>query len=186
MTRDEAKKIVMIIKTAFPSWKPDDLTFTVNIWASMLAEYSYVQTEQALKVYIVTDSSGFAPSIGQVIAKMHVVEDQNELSEMEAWNLVNRAMQNGIYGSRGEFQKLPEVVRKAVGNPENLREWALTESRSVQTVIQSNFLRSFRQVTSRERELKRIPIEVRKEILRIQENGKQGVTCIEKVNEVKM
>lgn len=167
MTRDEAKKIVMIIKTAYPSWRPDDLSFTVNIWASMLSEYTYQQTEQALRAYIATDSSGFAPSIGQVITKMHVIDEYNELSEMEAWNMVNKALQNSIYGSREEFEKFPDPVKKAVGNSENLREWARAESGSVQTVIQSNFLRSYRSVISREKEFKRLPEKMRNEIIRI-------------------
>ena len=40
MTRDEAKKIVMIIASTFPNWKPNNLSFTVDAWTAMLEEYS--------------------------------------------------------------------------------------------------------------------------------------------------
>ena len=36
MTRDEAKKIVMVIASTYPNWHPLDMSFTVDAWASML------------------------------------------------------------------------------------------------------------------------------------------------------
>lgn len=161
MTRDEAKKLVMIITASFPNWHPADLKITVNTWAAVLKDYDYKQAETALMVYISTDTSGFAPSIGQVIDKMHVAEDFTELNEMEAWALVSRAIKNGNYGAEEEYAKLPPDIQKAVGDPANLRNWAKADMHSVETVIQSNFMRSFRAVADRKKEYRRLPGQVR-------------------------
>ena len=161
MTRDEAKKLVMIIKASFPNWHPDDLSFTVDAWAAMLRDYDYRDAETALRIYISTDTSGFAPAIGQIIQKMHIADDYTELTEMQAWDLVSKALRNGCYGAEKEFLKLPEAVQQAVGSPSQLHNWATMEGDGVETVIQSHFARSYRAILNRRKEFKRMPQDVK-------------------------
>lgn len=115
----------------------------------------------ALKTYVHSDTSGFAPSIGQLINKLHEVQTPQELNEMEAWFLVSRALRNGYYGAVEEFNKLPPLVQKAVGSPDNLRNWALTDSKSIENVVQSNFMRSYRTVVNRAKEYQRMPKDIK-------------------------
>ena len=90
MTREEVVKIIRIITSSYPNWKPENMSFTVDTWNSMLSDYTYKEISLALKTYITTDSSGFAPSIGQLISKLQTISGQNELNEMEAWSLVSK------------------------------------------------------------------------------------------------
>lgn len=170
MTREETKKIVMMVKTAYPNWRPDDLTFTVNAWATFLKDYQYKDVEAALCAYVTTDISGFAPSIGQVIAKIHIADEYNSPNEMEAWSMVSKALRNGYYGAEQEFEKLPVIVQKAVGTPSNLRNWSQTDVESVENVIQSNFIRSYRAEVKKQSELKRMPEEIRNLITSTSQN----------------
>jgi hypothetical protein len=126
----------------------------------MLEEYSYSQISMALKTYVHSDTSGFAPSIGQLINKLHEVQSPQELNEMEAWMLVSRALRNGYYGAVEEFNKLPPLVQKAVGSPDNLRNWALTDSKSIENVVQSNFMRTYRAVVNRAKEFQKMPKDI--------------------------
>lgn len=160
MTRDEAKKIVMIIASTFPNWRPNNLSFTVDAWTAMLEEYSYTQIGAALHAYIKTDSSGFAPSVGQLIGLIDRATNKEDLNEMEAWSMVSKALRNGIYGAETEFDKLPETVQRAVGSPEMLRSWALSDMKSIETVIQSNFQRTYREVLKIQTEQRKIPQKV--------------------------
>lgn len=155
MTRDETKKIIRIIADSYPNYKPSDISETIDVWSMMLEEYPYNQIAMALKAYILTDTSGFAPSIGQLVNKLTSAEPQ--LNEMEAWSLVSKAIRNGYYGAEEEFAKLPEVVQKAVGNPANLRAWSHTDAESIENVVQSNFLRTYRAVVKREHEQEKLP-----------------------------
>lgn len=163
MTRDETKQLLMRISSVYPNWKPQaELKYVVETWWEYLSEYAYNEMKTALKAYISTDTSGFAPSIGQLIDKMMAISTPDELSEMEAWYLVSRALRNGYYGAEQEFEKLPTLVQKAVGAPSQLRNWSQTDNESVENVIQSNFMRTYRTVVSREKEMSKMPQEIKK------------------------
>lgn len=161
MTREETVKIIRIICGSYPNFKPSDLSETVDIWNMMLEEYTYNQIAGALKSYILADSTGFAPSIGQLIAKVKTIEEPAQLNESEAWGLVSKAIRNGYYGAVEEFSKLPPLVQKAVGIPDNLRNWSQTNLESVETVIQSNFLRAYRVEAQRAAEISKMPSDVK-------------------------
>ena len=165
MTRDEIKQLLMRIQIVYPNWKPQtDLRFVVETWNEYLFEYSYEQMLLALKAFISTDTSGFAPNIGQLIEKARMISCPEEMNEMEAWALVSKALRNGYYGAEEEFEKLPPLIQKAVGQPSQLRQWAQTESNSIENVVQSNFLRTYRSVVNRSNEVARMPVEIRKMI----------------------
>lgn len=160
MTRDETVKIIRIMCDCYPNYKPSNLSETVDVWNMMLEEYSYSQISTALKTYVCSDTSGFAPSIGQLINKLHEVQAPQELNEMEAWLLVGKALRNGTYGAVEEFNKLPPLVQKAVGSPDNLRNWAQTDSESIENVVQSNFMRTYRIVVNRAKEYQKMPKDI--------------------------
>jgi len=163
MTRDETKQILMRIQSTFPNWKPQsDLRFVVETWHEYLCDYGYEQIRAALKAFTMTDSSGFAPTVGQLIEIMDRLGNSEELSEMEAWSLVSKALRRSIYYADSEYDKLPETVKKAVGSPEMLRSWAETDMKSIENVIQSNFMRTYRQEVTRAREMRKIPASVRR------------------------
>lgn len=171
MTREETVKIIRIICGSFPNFKPSDLSETVDIWNMILDEYTYNQIAGALKSYILSDSTGFAPSIGQLIAKVKTIEEPAQLNETEAWVLVSKAIRNGYYGAVEEFSKLPPLVQKAVGTPDNLRNWSQTNLESVETVIQSNFLRAYRVEAHRAAEISKMPSDIKTMIENTSQNS---------------
>ena len=156
MTREETVKIIRIMCDCYPNYKPNDLSETVDVWTMMLEEYPYEQIAVSLKAYVLSDTSGFAPSIGQLVAKVQDLSQPQELTELEAWALVHKAIKNSSYESEEEFAKLPPLVQKAVGLPSNLREWALTENLNKE-VVSSNFMRTYKNVVNREKEFNKLP-----------------------------
>lgn len=160
MTRDETIKLLMVIQSAYPNFKPPDKTVAVDTWYTMLKDMDYNVVQMGLRAYITSDTSGFAPSIGQLINTIYLTQNPQELNEMEAWALVSKALRNGYYGAVEEFDNLPPLVQKAVGTPDNLRNWSQANTESVENVIQSNFMRSYRTVVKREEEIKKMPVDV--------------------------
>ena len=150
----------MTIQTFYPNYQVENKEFTINAWYSIIGDCDYKPMEKALRAYITTDTSGFAPSIGQLINKLHEVQSPQELNEMEAWLLVSKALRNGTYGAIEEFNKLPPLVQKAVGSPDNLRNWAQTDSESIENVVQSNFMRTYRTVVNRAKEYRKMPKDI--------------------------
>lgn len=161
MTVNDARKIIAVMLVSYPNFKPIDTELMATTWADLLNEYSYEQVSVALKCYITTDTSGFAPSIGQLIDKLKTVEQPQELNELQAWGLVRKAINNSGYHSEEEFAKLPPLVQKAVGTPGQLKQWGMSDIESIETVAQSNFMRTYRAVAKREDEVSRMPKEIR-------------------------
>lgn len=156
MTREEAKKILFIVSNTYPNFKPNDMSITIDIWTKILGEYSYHDIETALMAYMSTDTSGFAPTPGQVISKMHLVDELSDLGEMEAWALVGRALRDSTYHAQERFDELPKDVKRAVGSADNLRAWGMDENYN-ENVAQSQFIASYKNVLRRKREIAMLP-----------------------------
>ena len=169
MNREETVKIIRIMVDSYPNYKPNDISETVDVWQMMLSDYDYNLVAMALKAYILSDTSGFAPSIGQLVDKMKSITSQQELNEMEAWSLVCDALRNSGYNYAEEYAKLPPLVQKAVGLPTQLQTWALTENLN-KDVVGSNFMRCYRIEVERQKEISKMPQNVR-EMLESISNG---------------
>ena len=166
MTREETVKIIRIMVDSYPNYKPNDISETVDVWQMMLSDYDYNIVAMALKAYILSDTSGFAPSIGQLVDKMKSITNPQELNEMEAWSLVCDALKNCGYNYVEEYEKLPPLVQKAVGLPTQLQTWALTENLN-KDVVGSNFMRCYRIEVERRNEISKMPQEVREMIEKV-------------------
>lgn len=171
MTREETVEIIHIICDCYPNFKPEDLSRTIDAWQVMLEEYSCEQVAVALKAYITSNTSGFAPSVGEIVAKIQLVSQSQELDGMAAWGLVSKALRNGTYGAVEEFNKLPPLVKQAVGMPDNLKNWATSDYQTIETVIQSNFLRTYEVIVKRETEISRMPDNIKSLIKKTNANS---------------
>lgn len=171
MTDKEARKIIAVLMVAYPNYKPINIDFTVSVWTDMLSDYSYLEVDMAIKAYISTDTSGFAPTIGQVIDKIKSITTPRQMTDAEAWSLVRKAISDSSYNATDRFNELPVTCQKAVGSPAQLRMWALDASYN-ENVVSSNFMRSYRTEVARQNELSRMPSEVRQIIDKINNNSK--------------
>ena len=129
----------------------------VNLWADMFAEEPFEAVAAATKAYIATDTGGFMPTIGKLKDMLHRMQSPQQMTQMEAWGLVAKALKNSIYGAAEEFQKLPPAVQRTVGSTAQLREWALMDAETVQSVVASNFQRSFQVCQKRENDFQKLP-----------------------------
>lgn len=157
MTKEQVGKLLMTIQAYYPNYNPPDKKIAINAWYVMLAEYPEELVLQALRACIATNTSGFAPDVGQIMSKMQTISQPQELDGMAAWGLVSKALRNGTYGAVEEFNKLPPLVKQAVGMPDNLKNWAASDYQMIETVIQSNFLRTYETVVKRANEINRMP-----------------------------
>lgn len=157
MTREDIQDFLAMVQGTYSNFNPKDKTAMTNAWAIALEDYDKNQVACAFKVYIQTDTSGFAPVPGQLIQNIQTITAPQRLNEMEAWSLVSKALRNSGYNSAEEFSKLPPLVQKAVGQPEQLRIWALDEDYN-ETVVSSNFIKCYRAELARANEISKMPI----------------------------
>lgn len=165
MTRSETLAVMSILKAAYPAYYRDmkrkDAEAVVNLWSEMLADYPSNLVVAAVKTHIASDRKGFPPHIGAIIAAIGDISRPAELSEGEAWALIAKALRNSSYNSEKEFAALPENLQRLVGHHSQLREWASMDTGTVQSVVQSNFMRSYRARAESERKMRAMPSDVR-------------------------
>lgn len=134
---------------------------TLTLWAEMFARDDVALVAAAVKALIESDSKGFPPHIGAVKEKLRLISAGDEMTEAEAWGIVAKALRNSAYGSREEFDKFPPVIKRIVGSPSQLREWSMMDSETVHSVVASNFQRSYKAIAQREKELAKLPPDVK-------------------------
>ncbi len=161
MNKQETAKILAVISMYYPNYKPDDKAGTVEAWHAMLEDYSYQQIDAALRVYVRTNKTAFAPAIGQLIGIIDDLQNQGEeMNEGEAWALVHKAICDSAYHAEERFAELPPMIQRAVGSAGQLERWAKDEGYNA-SVVSSNFMRSYRAVLESEKTRRRLPADIR-------------------------
>lgn len=180
MTREETLAIMGVLKAAYPNFYKDmrrsEAEGIVELWSIMFDQEPAQLVAAAVKAHIASDVKGFPPHIGAIkdaIVKL-TKPPELELSEMEAWNIVRRAIKGSYmeawsrkerYGDQVSavyhFEQLPPLLQQIVGGPEQLAEWNKLSEDDISTVLQSNFMRSFRARAASTREYLALPGDVR-------------------------
>ena len=148
MTRDEVSRVLTILRLNYPqsfrNYSNDETYLLLDMWADAFKDYKAEDVVKAVKSIINTDIREFAPNIAQVKARIY---DQNhmDLNEYDAWDMVYKAICNGINHAKEEFMKLPEPVQKAVGDYTNIKHWAMGDMSQIPS-IQKSFSYNFRKV----------------------------------------
>ena len=165
MNKKDANRIIAILQANYPDTTKDmsDEAYLVkvNLWAEEFKAESFELVAAAVKAYIANSTARFAPNVGQIKEQIRLLLHPNELTEGEAWAMVQAAMRNSIYGAAEEFAKFPPMVKKVVGSPANLREWGMAEGDAAVSVIASNFQRSYRAIQARETAMEKTPAPIR-------------------------
>lgn len=165
MTREECRQLIMICEATYPNFRTSNPLETLNAWEMVLSEFDYQTILGALKIYIATSNSAFAPSVSQLIAMTRKPSELSGPNEVDVWREVRKAISRGIYYHEEEFQKLSPMAQKLVGDSQQLREWALLESDVIDSVIQSNFKKRFETMVKREQEINALPVGMREQFL---------------------
>jgi hypothetical protein len=158
MTRQETAQLLALISASYPAHltkprTPQTAEMMIDIWTDILKEYSNALILKAVKSIIV--ESTYVPTIAEILEKSRLISGQSQgMTGMEAWGLVRKAIKNGIYNSKSEFDFLPPEVQSAIGTHNSLKEWAQMDQSVLETVIQSQFIKSFviKQKLAKERE----------------------------------
>ena len=163
MERQDVQELLMMITTTFPSFKVQNKTATIDSWLFFLSEYDKNDILLALKSFVQTSGSEFAPNPSQLIGELEKVHDLAQKDVSEAWAMVRKAIGRGTYHAQEEFDKLPESIKKAVGSADLLYCWA-TDPNYSEGVIMSQFKDNYKRVLERQKELRRLPKELQNRI----------------------
>ena len=165
MNRSETMAIMGVLKVAYPSYyrgqDKRELLQAVSLWQEMFADDDARVVTAAVKTFIATDEKGYPPHIGAIKRQISKLLAKDAMSEQQAWNLAMKAVANGYYNAQEEFDRLPASIRRILGSPETIRQWGRMEEAELNTVVASNFMRSYRALTERETYENAVPQEVK-------------------------
>lgn len=161
MTKAEFQHIVSAIKTYYPKDNMLPNVQAIELWYQELKDLSYQEAAAALRRYVAVGK--FPPTIADIREQAALLRPDNELNELTAWGLASKAINRSSYYAREEFEKLPPIVRKVIGTPRQLREWATSEGTDI-SVIQSNFMRAYRTAAREAQEEARLSPQTRQAI----------------------
>ena len=159
MEFNQVKELLTVIRLNYPQSFRDYKKAQSEAYLAMMYEAFKDDPADlvisAVKAIIYGDTREFAPNIGQIKNKMFEMSN-TDMSEQEAWGLVKSALRNSGYFAQDEWEKLPPVIQKLV-DPHTLHEWAMMDSDEVNTVVASNFMRSYRMRAATIKDMQKLP-----------------------------
>lgn len=163
MSYDDALQLLSVICEIYPKFADGrNMETTADLWQKIFGADSYNEVEAALFAFVSTDEKGFPPAPGAIRAMLNKLrKPEGETTESEAWGLVQKATRNSIYNADKEFAALPEEIQRCIGSPATLREYAIMDSETLNTVVASNFMRSYRARAVQVQEMQKLPPAVR-------------------------
>lgn len=169
MTREEVAGLLKRIQAIYTNMNFANPSATLDEWARFLEPFPADAIHECLNLYV-AEGHPFGPNVGELIQMgRRVAQRQSEdMSAAEAWALVSRALQNGIYGAEKEFGALPERVQKAVGSPDQLRNMAMDPEYN-EGVQKGIFLKQYEAQLRREQDIAALPSTLRGFVLDISE-----------------
>lgn len=165
MTRDDTIDLLTILKAAYPNFYRDmtrkDADHVISLWSEMFKDDPVELVALAVKRHIATDTKGFPPHIGAIKDAIVKIQQPQDMTEIEAWNIVRKAIRSYSWDAKEQFDKLPPVLQRLVGSPNQLVEWGQMDAETVSSVVASNFQRSYKARAAHEREFLALPAEVK-------------------------
>lgn len=181
MTRDEVVVILGMIKTAYPSFYKEmskqEMYNTIDLWSEMFKNDKSEIITLAVKSLI--SKSEYAPSIATIKNEAFRLQS-NDITPIELWNKLKKAISNSTYNSVEEYNKLPEQVKRFVGSPNALRDLAQNDATTNDTIVKGQFLKQIENIKAQEKQEKMMLPEIKNVLNFI---GKDVNKEIKKINE---
>ena len=166
MNRKETAQVLSVLRSAYPNFYKGmargELEQILDLWTDMFQDDDPQIVGGAVKAFIATDSKGFPPVIGVIKDKVRQISQPPMMTEQEAWALVFKAIRDSGYRAREEFEALPPLLRSLVGSPRQLQDWGMMDEDTVQSVVASNFMRSYRARAQHQQEFDALPSDVQR------------------------
>lgn len=128
----------------------------LKVWLDNLSDLPTAEVKQAVRAVIMT--SPFPPTIADIRKKVAEGKVSSLPVAEEAWGKVRKALQNSLYNSKEQFERLDDISKSIIGSPGALTVYASMNSDEVETVIKSHFIRSYNEI--RQKRVARAPLAV--------------------------
>lgn len=162
MKESEIGKLLALVQEIWPQFSNGrHLKDTAVIWQRIFANDTFSDAEIAVLAYASNDEKGFPPPIGALKAYIHKMHDDSP-NEQEAWQVVRKAIGNSSYHSAEEYDRLPDAMKRCVAGPQFLRDCADMDVDQIDTVVASQFMKTYRAEKAKMAEVQKMPAEIQR------------------------
>lgn len=133
----------------------------VATWLECLGDLDYKLVLQAVKKTMI--ESPYPPTIHEI--RKNAIELANPTTQktaIEAWNEALYMISNGLYMTEEQFNQHSPEVRKFFGSVNQVRQLAMLDSNTINSVTKGQFLKQYDVLVQREKEEKMLPEPMKK------------------------
>lgn len=162
MTKQEFYEIAKKLQAIYTNQRFMEKQETMDVWFALFQGAPLKAMAAAVSAHVMESPYPPTPAdINKQISRLRKGNSDSLPSAEESWAMVRKAVRNAGYHAEEEFEKLPEIVQKAIGTPQNLAAWAMMEIDAFETVQKSHFTRLYNGLVERERSEERLPRNIR-------------------------
>ena len=163
MDKKETIQIITLLAGNYDSIANKDKTqkqLMVATWYECLGDLDYKVVLQAVKKTIM--ESPYPPTIHEVRKNaIELINPTTQKTAIEAWNEALDMISNGLYMTAEQFNYCSPEVKKFFGSVNQVRQLAMLDSETINSVTKGQFLKQYDVLIQREREEKLLPSELR-------------------------
>lgn len=175
MTREETKMIIKMLSSVyvneFSKLTEDKVIQMIDVWSMLLEDEDANKIATVTKAYLKSNTNAFMPTPAMLINMAYELFTPKGMTELEAWNIVYRAVCNSGYNAQREYDNLPLDIKRLVTSSQ-LREWSMMDSETLNSVVASNFMRSFKVREKQRSDYAKLPNETKNLISELNMNMK--------------
>jgi len=163
MNKQDIRKLLTLAIANFPNIQEKDMKPTAELWERMLSDLPYKVAEAAL--IRVLSINKFFPTIADIREAAANNKEQG-ISWIESWGEAQKAIRKfSSYDEPGGLNSLSPVTRKVMENI-GWKNFCLSEN---EEVLRGQFRMAFEVVDKREREVNKLPEELKQIIGQVSE-----------------
>lgn len=151
MNKKETMKALLEYRSVFPKaydFTKMDEEIVLARWHKQLHHLDYELVVKAIDYLAATEPRHAENPTYQIKNAIYSIGNP-KLSEGEAWQVVKKALRENGGFSINAWNELPEEIKATIGSRQTAQSWALMDSSQLDTVVASNFMRTYRQVKER-------------------------------------
>lgn len=171
MNKTETVQVITLLAGNYDSIAKKDTTqkqLMINTWQECLGDLDYKLVLQAVKKTII--ESPYPPTIHDIRKNaMELAKPSTKRTAIEAWNEAYDMICGGLYMTEEQFRTASPEVQKFFGNVKQVKELAMTDTKTVNTVTKGQFLKQYDILVERERQQKLLPEQMQQMIGQLSE-----------------
>ena len=171
MTKQETIQVITLLAGNYNSISEkskEQKQMMANTWYECLGDLDYKLVLQAVKKTII--ESPYPPTIHDIRKNaMELAKPSTKRTAIEVWNEAYDMICGGLYMTEEQFRTARPEVQKFFGNVKQVKELAMTDTKTVNTVTKGQFLKQYDILVERERQQKLLPEQMQQMIGQLSE-----------------